>query len=155
MDDARQTADRTAIEALRAEFSDAAMMRDDERFVSLFTEDAVMVIPDAGVEQRGREAIREGTARLRAAWEFFVQTTHAGVIELHGDTATGRAYIQELGRLRDGRSIANYALFHDRYRRTTRGWKFTERVYEVRYLDTSMLAGSPPPYPVWSEGSLA
>ena len=24
------------------------------------------------------------------------------------------------------------------------GWKFTERVYEVRYLDTSPLAGSAP-----------
>jgi hypothetical protein len=27
-------------------------------------------------------------------------------------------------------------------RRTTDGWKFTERVYDVRYLDHSRLAGS-------------
>ncbi len=28
--------------------------------------------------------------------------------------------------------------------RTPDGWKFTERVYEVRYLDTTPLAGSAP-----------
>ncbi|MDR0344773.1 MAG: nuclear transport factor 2 family protein [Nocardiopsaceae bacterium] len=36
----------------------------------------------------------------------------------------------------------NYAIYHDRYRRTGDGWKFTERFYEVRYLDHSPLAGS-------------
>ena len=39
----------------------------------------------------------------------------------------------------------NYAIYHDRYQRTGDGWKFTERVYEIRYLDTSPLAGSAPP----------
>jgi hypothetical protein len=33
-------------------------------------------------------------------------------------------------------------VYHDRYRRTPDGWKFTERVFEVRYLDTTPLAGS-------------
>ena len=36
----------------------------------------------------------------------------------------------------------NYAIYHDRYRRTDEGWKFTERVYEIRYLDTTPLAGT-------------
>jgi hypothetical protein len=36
------------------------------------------------------------------------------------------------------------AIYHDRYQRTADGWKFTERVYEVRYLDNSPLAGSAP-----------
>jgi len=31
-----------------------------------------------------------------------------------------------------------------RYQRTPDGWKSTERVYEVRYLDRSPLAGSAP-----------
>ena len=73
-----------------------------------------------------------------------MQTTHPGMIQLDGDTASGRAYMQELVRLRDGRSELNYAVYHDRYQRTSDGWKFTERVYEVRYLDTTPLAGSAP-----------
>jgi len=45
-------------------------------------------------------------------------------------------------RFRDGRSELNYAIYHDRYQRTGDGWKFTKRVYEVRYHDQSPLAGS-------------
>ena len=74
-----------------------------------------------------------------------MQTTHPGTIQLDGDTATGRAYIQELARTRDGRQGLNYAIYHDRYRRPPDGWKFTERVYEVRYHDTTPLTGSAPP----------
>ena len=63
MSNLQAIADRVEIEALQGEFTDAAMMRDYDRFASLFTPD---------------------------------------------------------------------------------GWKFTERVYEVRYLDTTPLAGSAP-----------
>jgi len=73
-----------------------------------------------------------------------VQTTHPGTIQLQGDTASGRTYICEPGRFRDSSSELNYAVCHDRYRRTPDGWKFTERVYQVRYLDTTTPAGSPP-----------
>ncbi len=65
-----------------------------------------------------------------------MQTTHPGTIRLDSDTASGRAYLCELIRLRDGSSHLNYAIYHDRYQRTSDGWKFTERVYEIRYLDT-------------------
>jgi hypothetical protein len=61
-----------------------------------------------------------------------VQTTHPGAIQLEGDTASGRAYIQELGRLRDGRSVFNCSLYHDRYQRTPDGWKFTDTSFSPR-----------------------
>lgn len=144
MTDLQTVADRVEIEALRGEFSDAAMMRDRARLASLFTEDGVLRMPDVPVELAGREEIRTGGEALQARWDFFVQTTHPGVIELHGDTATGRAYIQELFRTLDGLEGQNFAIYHDRYRRTPDGWKFAERVYEIRYLDTTPLAGSAP-----------
>jgi ketosteroid isomerase-like protein len=144
MDDFRAVADRVEIEALRGEFTDAAMMRDRPRLASLFTEDGVLRMPDIPAEQVGREEIRAGGERLQSQWDFFVQTTHPGTIVLDGDTATGRAYIQELARTLDGRQGQNYAVYHDRYRRTVEGWKFTEREYEVRYLDTSPLPGDAP-----------
>ncbi len=81
---------------------------------------------------------------MQGLWDYFLQTAHPGTIQLAGDTAAGRAYILELGHLRDGRSELNYSLYHDRYQRTPDGWRFAERVYEVRYLDTTPLAGSPP-----------
>jgi ketosteroid isomerase-like protein len=111
---------------------------------SLFTQDGVVRIPDINAQAVGREEIRAGIERLQDLWDYFVQTTHPGTIQLQGDTASGRAYISELGRMRDGSSQLNYAVYHDRYQRTPDGWKFAERVYEVRYLDTSPLAGTAP-----------
>jgi ketosteroid isomerase-like protein len=144
MSDLQAIADRVEIEALRGEFTDAVMMRDYDRVASLFTPDGALRMPNIPAELAGREQIRAGGERVPALWDYFVQTTYPGTIQLDGDTASGRAYMQELGRFRDGRSELNYAIYHDRYRRTGDGWKFTERVYEVRYHDTTPLAGSAP-----------
>jgi ketosteroid isomerase-like protein len=137
-------ADRVEIEALRGEFTDALMMRDYDRFASLFTPDGEWRIPYINVELVSREEIRAGIERMQGLWEYFVQTVYPGTIQMAGDDAVGRAYILEFGRFRDGRSELNYAVYHDRYRRTPDGWKFAERVYEVRYLDATALAGSAP-----------
>jgi ketosteroid isomerase-like protein len=144
MSDFQAIADRFEIETLRGEFTDAATMCDYDRLASLFTEDGALRMPNVPVELAGREQILAWRDRREALVEYFVQTTHPGIIQLDGDTASGRAYLQELIGLRDGSSHLNYAIYHDRYQRTSDGWKFAERVYEVRYLDTSPLAGAPP-----------
>jgi ketosteroid isomerase-like protein len=144
MSDLQIIADRVQIEALRGEFTDAAMMRDYDRLASLFTQDGAVRMPHMNAEIVSREAIRAGAERLQGLWDYFVQTTHPGTIQLAGDTAVGRAYISEFGRFRDGSSHVNYGVYHDCYQRTPDGWKFTERVYEVRYHDTTPPAGSAP-----------
>jgi len=144
MTDLQAVADRVEIEALRGEFTDAAMMRDRVRMAALFTPDGALRMPNIPVDLVGREAIRIGGEKLQAEWDFFVQTTHPGTIQLDGDVATGRAYMQELARTLDGRQGLNFAIYHDRYQRTADGWRFAERVYEVRYLDVTPLGGSAP-----------
>jgi ketosteroid isomerase-like protein len=145
VNDFQAIADRVEIEALRGDFTDAAMMNDYSRLASLFTDDGALRMPHVPVDLVGREEIRAMGELREALAEYFVQTTHPGMIKLDGDTASGRAYLQELIGLRDGSSHLNYAIYHDRYQRTGDGWKFTERVYEIRYLDTTPLAGSAPP----------
>jgi uncharacterized protein (TIGR02246 family) len=144
MTDLQAIADRVEIEALRGEFTDAVMTNDHDRLASLFTPDGVVRIPDGNIEATGREEICALGQRRQALTDYFIQTTHPGAIRLDGDTATGRAYLSELIHGRDGRSQLNYFAYHDRYQRTSDGWKFTERVAEFRYLDTSPLPGSPP-----------
>ena len=144
MSDLEAIADRVEIEALRGEFTDAAMMRDYDRLTLLFTPDGTLRIPHAGIELDGREEIRAWGKRVPAVVHYLVQNTHPGTIRLDGDTASGRAYVCEHIHLGDGSSYLNYAIYHDRYQRTPDGWNFTERVYEIRYLDTTPLAGSAP-----------
>jgi ketosteroid isomerase-like protein len=135
MTDVQAIADRFEIEALRGEFTDAVMMRDYDRVASLFTQDGAVRMPHINAHAVNREQIRAGIERLQGLCELFVQTTHPGTIQVDGDTASGRAYMSELIEFRDGGSEVNHAVYHDRYRRTSDGWKFTERVYEIKYLD--------------------
>jgi uncharacterized protein (TIGR02246 family) len=145
MSDLQAIADRVEIEALRGEFTDAGMMRDYDRFASLFTEDAVWRIPAVDVAFAGRDEIRAGVERLeKDVWDYLVQATHPGTIRLEGDAASGRAYVLSFGHMRDRSSHLNYSVYHDRYRRTPDGWKFSERADEIKYLDTTPLTGSPP-----------
>src|SRR6185437_4291289 len=144
MSDLETIADRVEIEALRGEFTDAAMMRDYGRLAALFTPDGTLRILGTDVDLASRDQIRAWGERVPEFVEYFVQNTHPGVIRLDGGTASGRAYMSEVIRLRDGSSHLNYAIYHDRYRRTDDGWKYTERVYEIRYLDTTLLTGSVP-----------
>jgi ketosteroid isomerase-like protein len=130
--DLQTLADRVEIEALRGEFTDAVMMRDYDRLASLFTEDGAVRMPHVGAEATSRDEIRAGVERMQGLWDTFVQNTHPGTIQLDGDTARGRAYMAELMRGSPG-SHLNYGVYHDRYRRTADGWRFTERVYEVRH----------------------
>jgi hypothetical protein len=135
--------DRVEIEALRGEFTDAIVMCDYGRFASLFTEVGAWRIPYINVELIGRDEIRGGIERMQGLWDYFIQTTHPGTIQLEGDTAVGRAHVSEFGQMRNNRSELNYALYHDRYERTPNGWRFAERIYELKYLDTTSLSGSP------------
>jgi ketosteroid isomerase-like protein len=144
MADLQAIADRVEIEALRGEFSDAVMNRDYGRVASLFTPGGALRMPNVPVELSGREEIRAWGERVPEFVDFFVQNTHPGMVQLDGDTASGRAYMFELIGLRDGSAELNYAIYHDRYQRTPDGWRFAERRYEVRYHDTTPLTGSAP-----------
>ena len=80
MSDFQAIADRVEIEALRGEAADAAMMRDGDRLASLFTPDGVLRMPHIPAEFHRREEIRAGAERLQGLLDYFVQTTHPGMI---------------------------------------------------------------------------
>jgi SnoaL-like domain len=133
-------ADRIEIEALRGEFTDASLMRDRHPVHTR------RPVADAPHQRRVRQpggGPRRGE-RLRGLWDYFVQTVHPARSSSRA-TSRSAAYVSEFGRFRHGTSNLNYSMYHDRYQRTPAGWKFTERVYEVRYLDVTPLAGSAPP----------
>lgn len=144
MSDIQAIADRLEIEALRGDFTDAALMRDWDGVAALFTDDGAWRMPHAQFAFTDRAQIREAIERLQSHWEFFVQTVHPGTLRIDGDTATGRSYVEEFGRFHDGASHRNYARYHDQYRRTGDGWRFADRTYEILYYDPTPLAGSVP-----------
>lgn len=144
--------DREALRALRGAFADAANLRHFDRFAALFADGATWDIPDMKARFDGRPAIRAGIERMLGLWEFFVQTTHEGIIEGDGDRAWGRAYVSEIGRFHAGGSQLNYAVYDDRFVRTAEGWRFASRTYRFLYVDETALAGRALPIPTLANG---
>ena len=144
MSDFQAIADRVEIEALRGEFTDAAMMRDRARLASLFTHDGALRMPNIPVELVGREEIRAGGERLQAAVGL-LRADHAPGHDPAGRRHRDRPGLHPRARPHPRRPPGAELRHLPRPLPAHRdGWKFTERVYEVRYLDTTPLAGSAP-----------
>ena len=67
MSDLQTIADRVEIEALRAEFTDAVMMRDYDRFASLFTPDGAWRMPYINVESSAARRSAPASSGCRAS----------------------------------------------------------------------------------------
>jgi ketosteroid isomerase-like protein len=120
----RELADREAIRDLARRYADCVWRKDFPGAVELFSEDGVM---DTGDRPpiRGRAALLEAYQGMVGDADFqpFV---HNHVIELQGDHATGRCYLDLRGS-RDGRSMIGAGYYDDEYVRVGGEWKFRSR----------------------------
>lgn len=109
---------------------------DADPLAALFTEDAVW---DGGPIGRheGREAIRRFFLGSSKRVPFALHLVTNPIIEVDGDTATGRWYLWEpLVYAMPGGNEAWWmsARYDDRYRRTAEGWKFAHVTITMKML---------------------
>jgi ketosteroid isomerase-like protein len=110
-----------------------------EDLVALFTEDAVFDMRGFGApaESAGREAVRDAFSAMIDSLGGCVHLTMNHLIDVDGNTASGRVYCHAFVVNTDGSRAENLALYEDAYTRTDSGWKFSSRVV------TPMLTGAP------------
>ena len=138
--DLEQAVDELAIRRLVDTFCDGVNSRDSALWASVWDdEDATFCF--GGADRAGKDAIVAGFVDGIAAYELLVQVAPNGRIEIDGDTATGRWYILEIGRLRSGGSSQQVALCRDEYRRTGDGWRLRRRDVERIYRGAAALEG--------------
>jgi hypothetical protein len=146
----KRTVERLAIDAeirdLAARFSDAVNRGDDDAFGGLFVDDGIWEIGEPFPSRAvGRENVVAMRRKLAEPWDFFVQLTHTGVIDVAPDrqTATARWEMREVARTSDASgSYDNLAMYYDRLVRTHEGsWRFTERRYRYIWLSSADLVG--------------
>jgi len=139
----RAVEDELSIRNLVARFTDAVNERDTDAFRRLWTDDAVWEIgPPLPAKAEGIDAIANMFARLLEPKILFIQLTHSGVITFTGqNAATARFTERERGKgLQD--YYENLAVYRDQFERGPHGWRFKQRYYEYRYLDTSAFPGA-------------
>jgi hypothetical protein len=126
-------ADYLAITRLQAAYGDAVTRQAWPELVPMFLPECTVLL-DLGngrvLERIGPQALGEFIAESVQRFECFVFTLLNAVIDIDGDEASGRLYIQELRQERDGhRWTTAVGLYRDDYRRVDGRWRFAARNY--------------------------
>lgn len=137
-----QREDEREIRNLVASYCHAIAERDDEAWAATWAEEGEWLV--LGAHVRGRAAILAHYRKLVAPVRWVVQVAHDGIVEVAGDTATGRWLILELLQWPDGRGAQNVGRYRDRYVRGRDGaWRFARRQFHATYLGPPDLSGAP------------
>ncbi|MBL7495577.1 nuclear transport factor 2 family protein [Frankia sp. CNm7] len=146
---AEAAADRLEIHEVLTRYTHAVDARDWPRLSEVFTEGSVVDFTrNGGV----RAAYPEIVDYLRESLSIFVACQHylSNVdIQLDGDTASGRAYVLTQMITLDGRGgetlLADGGYYDCRFARTATGWRLTEYVAGLVWLDGAWPQGVPRP----------
>ncbi len=127
----RGLADREEIRDLACRYADCVWRQEVDAAIDLFTEDGVMDMGDRPPIV-GRAALADAY-RAAITGPPFYPFVHNHVIELDGDRATGRCYL-DLRCTIDGRSMTGVGYYDDVYSRVAGRWKFRSRKLNMKYL---------------------
>lgn len=127
----RDLAAKLAIRELVARYSEAVSRGDAKAFAETWAEDGEWLL--MGQRAVGPEATTAQWQRLVRGFDFVVQFSHGGIIDVEGDTATGRWQISEHGRGLDGSAFFSMGFYADRYVCVEGRWCFQSRHFEVVY----------------------
>jgi ketosteroid isomerase-like protein len=125
--------DHIAIQQTLNRYTEAASRADWNQAAATFLSDGIWEIASFGQKFQGRAAIMEALAGFVAPMDYMVQINAPGVIVVDGDTATVRSAIRECGKF-SGKDEALEVLgfYADKLVRTSDGWRFAHRAFEVR-----------------------
>lgn len=140
--DVHEVKSRQEIKELRYEYFHTVDVRNYERFTQLFTEEAVLdieALDDPWGRYVGHEEIRECIELLADQFHLELHFGLNPVIEVDGDTATGRWYFFGPFVFKDTEYVDpmdswEAGVYHDEYRLVDGEWKFSEV-----FVDTVMV----------------
>jgi ketosteroid isomerase-like protein len=137
------TSDYLAIQMLVARFDDAVNQRSLAEFSELWATDGRWEIEEPlPMKVSGAWTIAEHWGQKMAGTKWLFRGSFAGVVELDGDTATGRWPCVETGQFMDGTDYDNRALYLDSYIKQGDRWLFQSRLYRYMWLSRDKLPGT-------------
>jgi len=134
----RRLEDRAAIEELRSKYCHYFDGREIDAFADLFTEDGTLALTKGTFEGRAEiGAFLEELADMPNRWESHM--SHNPIIDIDGDTATGRWYYEVPVVWEDGTAGWSQGTYYEEYRRVDGEWKFSlveiDSNYRVDYAE--------------------
>jgi uncharacterized protein (TIGR02246 family) len=138
--------DRMEIQHLAQTYADGVMQRDPELWGSTWAEDGAWDL-GRGEPVSGREAVVEFWSSIMKGYPLVLHWVQPGLIQVNGDTATARFYIQENIKDAEGNSSRNAGVYNDELVKEHGQWKFKLRTFNTMYRGPVDLSGDWMGYP--------
>jgi len=139
------SADELAIRQLVAEYIDAVNRYNGEDWIATWSDDAIWFL--MGMEVKGSEDIFNLWKGAMSSFEFAIMMLNSGTVTVDGDTASGRWYVTEHIKPKEGDTNLTLGVYDDRYRKQNGKWLFAERRYHVLYQGAGDYSGNYQAYP--------
>jgi hypothetical protein len=135
--------DEGAIRTAIYSFSDAANRKDGALFQSLWAADGVWKIgPPINMEFRAKANMGASVTKMLGLWDFFVQMPSAMIINVSGNEAKARVYVNEVARKTDDKhGNYNLSMYEDELVKQEGKWLFKKRTYHTVYQDAPEYKG--------------
>jgi uncharacterized protein (TIGR02246 family) len=122
----------SAIRQLHARYIDAVWRHDSNTFADLFTEDAEWKI--GGMRLQGRAQIKSQFEKFMVHVERVLMIFSAPILEVGDGTATGRTYVTENNKFKDGRTASTIGIYYERFVDQGDRWRFHRRHWNLYYI---------------------
>jgi len=128
--------DEAAIARVLLRYATGVDRRDWDAFRTCFTDDVVAEYEGIGTWQSAQEITEFMQQAHAGAGRTMHQVTNL-VVDVDGDTATARCYVQALVMGRDGRSgVQGFGYYDDELVRTPDGWRVARRRFTPVRMQT-------------------
>ena len=135
------------IQHLAQVYADGVMRRDAEIWGSTFTEDGEWHLSPAMDPVKGRENLKAFWSNLMAGYPNVLHWVQPGLIEVDGEHATARFYVQEQIKDAEGNSFRVAGVYNDELVKENGEWMFSVRRFSTMYRGPVDMTGDWMGYP--------
>lgn len=125
--------DRLAIRELVETYNDAVFRRDAEAWGGTWADDAIWDF--MGHSLSGKETIVGTWIQAMKTFDYVAFNALPGAINVNGNEATARVYVQEVLKTKDAPLNRVEGLYEDTLRKEDDVWRFTRRTYQILRQD--------------------
>lgn len=141
------TDDILAITHLAQQYADGVMQRDAEIWGNTWAEQGAWHLSPDMDPVTGREALKGFWTNVMAGYPQVLHWVQPGLIEVDGDTATARFYVQENIKDAEGQGFRVAGVYNDELIREDGQWRFAVRRFSVIYRGPVDMSGDWLGYP--------
>ena len=135
------------IQHLAQVYADGVMQRDAELWGSTWAEQGVWHLSPAMDPVAGRENLKAFWSGVMGGYPNVLHWVQPGLIEVQGDTASARFYVQENIKDAEGNSFRVAGVYNDEIVKEDGAWKFGVRRFSTMYRGPADMSGDWTGYP--------